>query len=409
MIPLEEAQEFVLRSLDALSPVELALEDALGCVAAEQLRAEEPVPGFKNSSMDGYALRSIDTLTSPARLNVTGTIFAGDGTDQGIKAGQAKRIMTGAPIPQGADAVCMIEETSLDSDGRTVLIGRTIASGECVRQPGEDIGVGQVLLERGTELAATLIGVLASQGRTSLLVHPRPRVGILSTGNELCGPGSPLPIGKIRDVNRPMLLALLRSSGFTGVDLGVASDEEIEISHRIRGGLTTCDAVVVTGGVSVGDADFVKTVLAQICEGNARWMQVAMKPGKPFAFGIAHDRAVPIFGLPGNPVSTRVSFEMFVRPALRRLAGYQTLQRPIIQMVLDCPMHRKSDGKLHLVHVQASFHRDGRMHIESVSRQGSHLLSAVTEANALVLLADGSGLEKGDVARTMMLNLEGSN
>jgi molybdenum cofactor synthesis domain-containing protein len=228
----------------------------------------------------------------------------------------------------------------------------------------------------------------------------------MSTGDELAGPGSSLSFGQIRDANRPMLLALLRQSGFTPVDLGIASDDEQVITKRLQLGVDECDAVIATGGVSVGDVDFVKTVLAEIYAGKARWMQVAMRPGKPFAFGTAGERGTPIFGLPGNPVSTRVSFEMFVRPALRRLAGHRVLERPTVNMVLDCPMARKPDGKLHLVHVTSRFHDDGRMHIEGASRQGSHLLSAVAGPNALAMIPDGDGFAPGDVARAMILDHE---
>ena len=406
MISVSDAQTFVLETLTPLSPVDRTLEEALGCVAAEQIIATEPVPGFKNSSMDGYALRAVDTSEGSVRLRVIGTILAGDAPDQQLQEDEAVRIMTGAPIPDGADAVCMIEETTVDPDGQTVLIARTIDVGQSVRQPGEDIALGQLLIEVGRELGGAQIGVLASQGCASVSVHPRPRVGVMSTGDELAGPGSSLSFGKIRDANRPMLLALLRQSGFTPVDLGIASDDEQEITKRLQLGVDECDAVIATGGVSVGDVDFVKTVLAEICAGKARWMQVAMRPGKPFAFGTAGERGTPIFGLPGNPVSTRVSFEMFVRPALRRLAGHRVLDRPTVNMVLDCPMARKPDGKLHLVHVTSRFHDDGRMHIEVASRQGSHLLSAVAGANALAMIPDGDGFAPGNVARAMILDHE---
>lgn len=406
MIGVGEAQTFVLETLTPLSRVDRALEEALGCVAAQQIIATEPVPGFKNSSMDGYALRAIDTCDGPVRLRVLGTVLAGDAPEHQLKEGQAVRIMTGAPIPGGADAVCMIEETVVDPDGRTVLIAKTIEPGQSVRQAGDDIAVGQLLIEVGRELGGAQIGVLASQGCASVSVHPRPRVGVMSTGNELAGPGGSLSFGKIRDANRPMLLALLRQSGFTPIDLGIASDNELEITRKLRLGVDGCDAVIATGGVSVGDVDFVKTVLAEICSEKARWMQVAMRPGKPFAFGTAGERGTPIFGLPGNPVSTRVSFEMFVRPALRRLAGHRVLQRPTLNMVLDCAMARKPDGKLHLVHVTSRVHDDGRMHIENASREGSHLLSAVANANALAMIPDGHGFTPGDVARAMILDHE---
>jgi molybdopterin molybdotransferase len=409
VIEVGEARGFVLATLGALAPVKLTLADALGCVAGERVVATEPVPGFKNSSMDGYALRAQNTSPGSVRLKVTGTVLAGQVEQRPLLAGEAMRIMTGAAIPDGADAVCMIEETTVDLDAGTVQIHPVISPGQLVRHPGDDVAVGQLLIDSGSELNGTQIGVLASQGLTSLMVHPRPRVGVLSTGDELAGPGGELAYGQVRDVNRPMLLALLRQSGFTPVDLGIARDREGEIAQRLQQGVDECDAVVATGGVSVGDVDFVKTMLAQICSDKARWMQVAMRPGKPFAFGTADPRGTPIFGLPGNPVSTRVSFEMFVRPALRRLAGHQLLERPIVNMVLDCEMTRKIDGKLHLVHVVSRVSDDGRHHIVSAPRQGSHLLSAVADANAIAMIPDGDGLVRGDLARAMILNSDFSH
>lgn len=406
MIPLQEAQQYVRETLHALAPVQTPLSKALGCVAAEQLIALEPVPGFTNSSMDGYALRAADTSGGAVRLRVVGIVLAGDVPTRPLTNGEVVRIMTGAPLPDGADAVCMIEETSDDATAKTVLITRTVSAGEFVRRPGEDIGVGQVLVEAGTELNAALVGVLASQGFASVPVHPRPRVGVLSTGNELVGPDESLAPGKIRDVNRPMLLALVRQSGFTPVDLGIIGDDQSAISARLETGVGECDAVVSTGGVSVGDVDHVKTVLAEICEGRARWMQVAIRPGKPFAFGVAGPGARPIFGLAGNPVSTRVGFELFVRPALRRLAGHHTLERPTINMVLDVALPRQRDGKLHLIHVISRLHDDGRVHIEGVARHGSHLLSAVAHANALAMVPDGNGFASGDVVPALLLELE---
>ena len=409
MIEVGEAREFVLETLHALAPVELALADALGCVASASVVATEPVPGFSNSSMDGFALRAQDTSAGSVRLRVIGTVLAGQVADRPVQSGEAMRIMTGAAIPDGADAVCMIEETSVDLKTGTVQIQPVISPGQFVRQPGDDVAVGQLLIEAGSELSGTQIGVLASQGLVSLMVHPRPRVGVLSTGDELAGPGDELAYGQIRDVNRPMLLALLHQSGFTPVDLGIARDREGEITQRLRRGVDECDAVVATGGVSVGDVDFVKTMLAQVCSNRARWMQVAMRPGKPFAFGTAEPRGAPIFGLPGNPVSTRVSFEMFVRPALRRLAGHQQLDRPIVNMVLDCDMPRQRDAKLHLVHVICHASDDGRRHVVRAPRQGSHLLSAVADANGIAMIPDGEGLHTGDRARVMILNSELSN
>jgi molybdopterin molybdotransferase len=403
VIPLSEAQNYVRSTLVPLAPVEVSPAEALGCVTSARVIAREPVPGFNNSSMDGYALRAADTVAAPVKLRVTGTIFAGDDTNHSLSVGEAMRIMTGAPMPGGADSVCMIEEASADETGLTVVINRTITTGEFVRQPGDDIGVGQILFEPGVELVGAQIGVLASQGFESVRVHPRPIVGVLSTGNELSGPGGVLGAGKIRDVNRPMLLALLQESGFTARDLGISRDDPSSITEALQRGVDTCDVVIATGGVSVGDVDYVKTVLADICEGQARWMQVAIRPGKPFAFGVAGAHKKPIFGLAGNPVSTRVGFEMFVRPTLRYLAGHREFERTPITMVLDCPIERSRDGKLYLVHVVSRLHDDGRWHIESAARHGSHLLSAVAGANALAMVPDGEGVSIGASVGALLL------
>ncbi len=403
MISLGEARQFVLQGLNPLAPVQLSLEDALGCVGAEVVTAREPSPRFANSAMDGFALRAVDTEGGSVRLQITDAIFAGDFTSTHVGQGEAMRIMTGAPMPEGADSVTMREEATTDSDGTTVLIQRAARPGEFVRLVGEDITVGQALVKPGNHLSPALLGVLASQGVTSVLAHPRPRVGVLSTGNELSDASGELAPSKIRDSNRPSLLASLSQSGFTPVDLGIVGDTPDEIRAAFLQGVHECDAIISTGGVSVGDADFVKSVLAELCGENASSMQVAIRPGKPFAFGVAPS-GTPFFGLAGNPVSTLVGFELFVRPALRLLAGFKELDRPTINMVLECPMPRRRDGKLHLVHVVARVQDDGRVHIESAARQASHLLSAITETNAIAMVPDGEGLDVGQMVPAMILD-----
>lgn len=406
MISFDEARDFVLRDIEPLAPHDVELARALGCVAAEEMTAREPSPRFENSAMDGFALRAIDTLGGSRRLRVTGTIFAGDITSSSVGEGEAARIMTGAPVPAGADSVCLREATVLDSDGATVVIEREVSVGEAVRRVGDDVTVGQVLVSRGDELGPALLGVLASQGYSSVKVHARPLVGVLSTGNELTDLTGALALGVIRDANRPSLLASLHASGFETIDLGIVGDSSADITEALERGAASCDAIISTGGVSVGDADFVKSVLLELCGDQARSMQVAMKPGKPFAFGVTKDAGVPIFGLAGNPVSTLVGFEAFVRPALRRLGGHRALDRLTLEMVLDCPMPRVRDGRLHLVHAVARVHADGAVHVESVARQASHLLHAVARANALVVVPDGEGADTGDMVRGMVLDAD---
>jgi molybdenum cofactor synthesis domain-containing protein len=401
MIALDEARQYVLRTLVPLPCVELALDDALGCVAAEVVTAREPSPRFENSAMDGFALRAFDTVGGSVRLRVTNSIFAGDTVNATVAEGEAMRIMTGAPLPEGADSVCIREEATLDPDGTSVLIDREISRGEAVREVGEDFAVGQVLLKSGDEIGPAMLGVLSGQGVTSLLAHPRPRVGVLSTGNELSDAPT-LASGKIRDSNRPSLLASLRESRFSPVDLGIAGDTPEQISDAFRRGLDSCDAIISSGGVSVGDADYVKTVVTELCKGNAQSMQVAIKPGKPFTFGVTNS-GTPIFALAGNPVSTLVGFELFVRPALRLLADRRTLDRPTLNAVLDVGMPRRPDGKTHFVHVVAEINEDGNVHVIRAARLASHLLHAIAACNALAVVEDGDGLNVGQTVRVMIL------
>lgn len=404
MLALVVVQRLVCDDLVPLPSVELPVADALGCVASRELVARELVPGFSNSTMDGFALRSSDTSSGSARLKVVDTVLAGDVARVAVDEGQAMQVMTGAPLPDGADCVCMIEETTVDVDGGYVVISRAIGVNEFVRHPGDDVAVGQLLIATGEKVTATMVGVARGQGVSALHVHRRPRAGVLSTVHELVEREGPLAKDKIHDTNRPMLLALLRDSGFTPVDLGIVEDDEAAIRSTFERGAAECDAVVSTGDVSVGDVDFVKTALADLSGPRASSMQVAMRPGKPLTFATMGSPPIPLFGLAGNPVSTLVGFEMFVRPAPRRLAGFQQLERPGLSMLLDCDLPRSADGRLHLVHVVARIQPDGRVHVERTMRQGSHLLSAVTGANALVMVPDGEGLRAGQSVAGIMLD-----
>ncbi len=406
MISLDEARGFVRRDLCTLDPVPRPIDDALGLVVAEVVLARERVPGFSNSAMDGYAMRSSDTSASETRLRVTGAVMAGEVASTPLGTGEAIRIMTGAPVPKGADCVCMIEEVSLDPAGREVSIQRTMAVGENVRHAGEDIEVGQVLIASGAQLGIVELGVLASQGYATVKVYPRVRVGVLSTGSELATSLGALAEGQIRDLNRPMLLASLRRSGFEAIDLGIIPDDEALITRTLENAIVDCDAVVSTGGVSVGDVDYVKGAIAKLCGDRARSMKVAIKPGKPLTFGIAGERGTPVFGLPGNPVSTLVGFELYVRPSLRVLGGHQELERPMLTSVLDTAISRRRDGKLHLIHVVVEIGADGCAHVTEIMRQGSHLVSAIAGANAIAMVPDSEGLEPGQRVRTMMLDFD---
>ncbi|NCY17663.1 MAG: molybdopterin molybdenumtransferase MoeA, partial [Actinobacteria bacterium] len=327
MIELAEARAFVLAGCEPSSPVVVPIDEALGCVIAESIRSNEQVPPFANTAMDGFAVRAADTVGAddrPVQLRIVGTVRAGmSGLESPVGPGEATRIMTGAPMPPGADAVVMVERTEVAADGATVLVGTEVSSGNHVRPPGDDIEPGELVLTEGTLLRAAHLGVLATVGVTAVSVFRRPRVGVISTGDELVDDGSPLAPGQIRDSNRLTLRALLRSSGFDAVDLGLVRDDESAIEAALLAGVEQCDALVTSGGVSMGDFDFIKVVLDRI--GDMRWMQIAIKPAKPLAFGTigraSDGRRVPVFGLPGNPVSSMVSFELFCRPGLRMMSG----------------------------------------------------------------------------------------
>jgi molybdopterin molybdotransferase len=381
-----------LAACAALPARSLPLVDALGCVTAGTVVAGHDVPSFANSAMDGFAVRAEDT---PGTLEVVGTAAAGSAPDVAVGPGQAVRIMTGAVVPAGADAVVMVERTS--PAGAGVQIEMAAQVGDHIRHPGEDFRAGQVLFEPGTALGPGHLGVLASVGATEADVIPPARVGVLSTGDELAT--GDLRPGQIRDSNRPMLLALVAQAGWTPVDLGTAPDDEAAITAAIERGVADCDAILTSGGVSVGDFDYVKVVLDRL--GDMHWWQVAVRPAKPLAFGTV--RSIPVFGLPGNPVSALVSFELFARPALRQMTGHRELFRPELPAVADEPLRRQPDGKLHLVRVIATTDHEGRLHVRSSGGQGSHLLRAMALANALALLPDGDGVDAGEIVKVVLL------
>jgi molybdenum cofactor synthesis domain-containing protein len=405
VIELSEAKEFVLRELVALAPEMVTLGDALGCCTAADVPAREQVPNFANSSMDGFTLRSADTSSGSARLRIVDVILAGQVSSMRLGPGEAMRIMTGAPLPEGADAVCKIEDVTVEGSNY-VMIPRHLEAGECVRLGGDDVKVGQVLVSARSELTPTALAVLAGQGMSEVMVHRRPVVGVLSTGDELARSTDELLPGQIRDLNRPLLLAMLQSSGFRAVDLGVAADVYDEITRHLSDAVVRCDAVISTGGVSVGDVDHVKNVISQLAEGRARSMQVAIKPAKPFAFGVVGPAKTPVFGLPGNPVSTRVSFELFVRPALRTLGGHRLIERLEVRAILDIALPAPDDDKTHFVHVSAHFEEDGRVHVSSSARHKSHLMSAIVASNAIAILAPGGNYGVGEQVRVMILSTD---
>ena len=391
LLPLADAQAHVLAACAPLHPSAVRLADALGLVASVAITADAAVPPFDNSAMDGYAVRAVDTAAAPVELADLGTLAAGAASDVTVGVGQALRIMTGAPLPAGADAIVMVELTRPGRAPGTVEVAEPVAVGTSVRAAGSDIAVGEVVLQPGTVLTPGVLGVLASLGASRAPCHRRPTVGVLSTGDELVAPGEPLGPGQIRDANRPMLLALVAETGCTPVDLGIVRDDRSALRTAISEAAAGCDAVLTSGGVSVGDFDLSKAVLDEL--GDMRWMQIAIRPAKPFAFGVV--AGTPVFGLPGNPVSSLVSFELLARPALRRLLGHTRLHRPEVLAVTDVAFPRSPDGKMHYVRATSSLEGDGRVHVSPVEGQGSHQLAAMAGADALVVLADGDGVPAG--------------
>ena len=407
MIPVAEARRFVLSACKALAPVQLDVGDAYGHVLAETVLATSDVPPFANSSMDGYALRAADTASAPVRLRVVASVMAGDDARSLVSPGESARIMTGAPLPPGADAVCMVELTRLESGGSIVVIEESVEPGTFVRKAGGDVRAGDEVFSPGTYLGAAHMGVLSSIGVQRLLVHPSPTVGVLSTGDELVTSSGALERGKIRDANRPTLLAQLRADGFGALDLGVAGDSEATLTALLEEAGRRCDAIVSSGGVSVGDLDLVKAVLHKLSGPTMRWMQVAMKPAKPFAFGILERSGTPVFGLPGNPVSALVSYELFVRPALRSVAGCAVLDRPRLAAVAEVDLPRRPDGKLHLMRVMARTGIDGELGVRLIGGQDSHMLHVMAQSNALALVPDGDGVRAGQRVEVLLLDANG--
>lgn len=416
LTPIGEAQDFVLAHC-APNPVEhVAVSDALGCVVATDIAAPEDVPPFANTAVDGYAVRAVDVRaasgTTPMELTVIGETAAGSGPGPRLEFGQAVRIMTGAPIPEGADAVVMVEDTEVIGGredfvgGQRVRINAAVPSGGAIRSAGDDVRRGDTVFSAGTEVTPMVAGVLAMVNCRRPAVHRRVRVAVLSTGDELIDDGSPLQPGQIRESNRTMLLGMVEQAGANAVDYGIVRDDEELLEQTLRRAASECDAVITSGGVSMGDYDVVKTVLSRIA--TMTWMQIAIKPAKPFAFGQlgrGDGTLVPVFGLPGNPVSSMVSFELLARPALRKMAGHVESRwfRSLVTAVADSPLRRSPDGKVHYQRVVARHESDGRIHVDAVRAQGSHQLAASSTANALAVLADGSGAQAGQDVPVILL------
>jgi molybdenum cofactor synthesis domain-containing protein len=409
VIAYQQVQRSILETVGTLEPVEVAARDALGLVLAVDVTSSGPIPPFANTAMDGYAVRARSTLgaseDSPVRLQVVGELPAGHAPTTEVGDGEAIRIMTGAPMPDGADAIVIVERTERDGDDG-VRVFMEAKEGDHVRAAGGDVEPGEVVFRPGTRLGPAHVGVLASIDVSRVEVFPRPRVGVLSTGDELVESG-PLSPGKIRDGNRPMLLALLQRAGLEGVDLGIARDDEDAMTATLQDALSRCDGVLTSGGVSVGDYDFVSAALERITaddpDERARvdWYQVAIRPAKPLCFAFARGR--PVFGLPGNPVSSLVSFELFARPALLAMGGARDCFRREVTSRAAHAMPRRPDGKVHLDRVVVTVD-DGRYVVTSVGKQESNALAATASADGFALLPDGDGIEEGADVTVMLLD-----
>jgi len=399
---VDEHLQRVLTTVLPLGLLEMPLLDAHGCVLGEDVVAGGALPPFDNSSMDGYAVRLTDvagaTADAPVSLHVVGDIAAGASTGISVQPGLCARIMTGAPMPPGADTVVPVEWT--DGGVAQVRVSHVPALGAYIRRLGEDVQAGQQVLSAGDSLSAAQIGLLAALGRQRVLVHPPPRVVVISTGSELVEPGETPRHGQIVDANGYALSAAAREAGAVAYRVGIVADDPRALTEVIEDHLIQADVVVTSGGVSVGAYDVVKDVLGRL--GDVAFDRVAMQPGMPQAFGTIGPDSTPVFGLPGNPVSALVSFEVFVRPALRRMLGAPQLGRPQVQAVLASPLASPA-GKRGFARVRCE-HDGTRWVATPVGGGGSHLLASLASSNALAVVPeDVTDLPAGSTVTTWLL------
>ncbi|MFW6125584.1 MAG: gephyrin-like molybdotransferase Glp [Chloroflexota bacterium] len=406
MISVEEALDRVLSYVHRLEGEEKPIPDCLGQVLDEDVVSPINVPPRTNSAMDGYAVRAEDTAgaseSSPVYLRITGEVRAGSVAERQVLSGEACRIMTGAPLPPGADAIVRFEDTDehLSSRQPASRIGvfRSVPPGHDVRYAGEDIAKGQVVLQRGTMLRPPEIGVLASVGKARARVVRRPVVAVLTTGNELVDVDQPLPEGKIYSSNTYSLAAQVLRYGGIPRNLGIAADRVDSIVDKVRQSVHA-DLLITSGGVSLGDYDLVKEVLAE--QGEISFWTVRMRPGKPLAFGTI--QGVPHLGLPGNPVSVMVTFELFARPAILKMMGKTKLAKPSIQAVLDSSI-TNTDGRR--VFVRAIVRKEGdRYYATPTGPQGSGILTSMSRANGLAVIPEHvQDMNEGDTIQVLMLD-----
>ena len=386
MRSVEEHLHVVLDGVEPLAPIDHTLLDARTCVLAEDVTAPWPLPAFDNSSMDGYAVIAADLDAAsdgkPTELTVVDDVPAGYRASVPVREGTAIRIMTGSPLPDGADAVVPVEWTDGGTD--TVKVTSSVRRGAHVRRRGEDVQLGDLVVRSGAVLGPREIALLAAVGRGRVRVHPQPRVVVLSTGSELVEPGATLSPGLIVDSNGVTIAAAVQEAGAIAYRVGPVPDDAPTLLAALEDQLVRADLIITTGGVSAGAYDTVKAVLSRL--GTVEFTRVAMQPGMPQGHGTLGPDSTPIFTLPGNPVSAYVSFEVFVRPVLRRMLGHQHIYRPVVRAVLADTLHSPA-GKRQFArgHLEVE---DGRYVVRPAGGQGSHMLGALAKANALVVVPE---------------------
>ncbi len=397
-----EARTQVLSAVHPLAPRKESLARAFGCVLVADLVAPISLPGWDNSAVDGYALRAGDVSSAGENnfihLRVVSKVPAGKSSSARVEPQSCARIFTGAPIPDGADAVVMQEQTRLHTEGYVAVL-EPVDLGENIRRAGEDVSAGTVALHAGTQLGPAQIGLAAALGVTELTVHPRPRVGVLVTGAELVEPGRELQAGQIYDANSFVLTGYLREAGCEPVELGIADDTKEDLHEKIDYALTECDALITVGGVSVGEYDLVKDVLTELgCE--QQFWKVAMRPGKPFVFATRGEKVV--FGLPGNPVSATVTFLILVRPALLKLRGLSLLDLPTVEAEAAEDFVNRGD-RSHFMRAKL-FQEQRRWLAKPLPCQGSHVISSIAHADCLVEVPEASTIPRGARVRALVIS-----
>lgn len=397
---VDSARETILNSVAPLSSVPIPIDDALGMMLAEDVHARIDVPPFANSAMDGFAIVAADTtladVEDPVMLTVIGEATAGAAIPMAVEPGTAIRIMTGAPIPQGADAVVRFEDveepiaSKHQASGSAIVLSRSIGFHENIRSAGEDVQAGQLVLSAGTSIRPAEIGMLASIGMSVVRVHRRPRVAVIATGDELVAPGDVLGPGQIYNSNSSTISALVRRVGGEPVALGIARDSVDDLQRTLHS-TENIDLILTTGGVSVGDYDLVKQVLQR--EGIVDLWQVRIRPGKPLAFGTLN--GIPLVGLPGNPVAAAVAFEQFARPAIQRLLGYRNPSIPTVQSRLVDRIENPG-GRRQFVQAK-TWIVDGNYVSSRAGKQGSALLSSLVAANSLLVIPEDCPVAEPDM------------